>query len=144
MWEETDFVGAVGKEDICLWCGMGYLSMDTWAANVTRGSYEHLETGQNAWRKGMHLSVNWITENFQAVVQGREIWALRVFCSNNCWDQNIAGRNELENSTKNIIMLLQGSIIGSSLEYLAHFLSFYIRKGYDNNKRGSQTEKMCY
>lgn len=41
-------------------------------------------------------------------------------------------------------MLLQGSIIGSSLEYLAHFLSFYIRKGYDNNKRGSQTEKMCY
>lgn len=58
--------------------------------------------------------------------------------------QSVAGKNMRKMSTKNIILSLQGSIIGSSLIYLAHFLSFYLRKGYDSNKSSSQTEKRCY
>jgi len=41
-------------------------------------------------------------------------------------------------------VIMRGSIIGSSLVYLVHFLSFSLRKGYGSNKRGSQTDKWCY
>ena len=63
--------------------------------------------------------------------------------------QSIAGKNEMWKMSKKIAqkyynVIMRGSIIGSSLVYLVHFLSFSLRKGYGSNKRGSQTDKWCY
>lgn len=119
-----------------LWYSMDNLAWlfekQTSDLQITMENSEHLQRGQNAWRKRVQLLVNWIIEKkFRLFYNRREIWVSHIFCSDDCsrpkhcWKEwNV--KNEIENSTKNIILSLQGSIIGS-LEYLA-YLSFYLKK----------------